>query len=110
MTDKINDKEFFSQNWTDADGNPDGGVSHGLGFTIHWQRGAIPGLLKANQNGAFMITVLLACLKQMKYYQSSKFASDENVAAIEHIEGAINALESRKHRRSTEGVLGTHQK
>ena len=34
-------KQTHSHNYFDEDGNPYGGTSYGVGFTISWQRGAL---------------------------------------------------------------------
>lgn len=93
-------------NWTNEDGSHAGGVSTGVGFTIAWQRGP---LTEAGRNGAFLIEVLESCRCQLQYFQMSKYACDENLKALEHLDEAIFALKSRRDRRQAEGVLGTHQ-
>lgn len=96
----------INTNWTDADGNHQGGQSTGIGYTIAWQRG---GLNVAGRNGAFLLEVLGSCLSQLQYFQDSKFASYENQHAIACLKRAIYHLESRKNRRQQEGTLGTHE-
>ena len=96
----------INQNWVDADGNPDGGISTGIGFTIHWQRGALD---KAGRNGAFLIEVLHSCRHQIETYQSGRFACRENADALNALNTCIEELESRKNRRQIQGVLGTHE-
>lgn len=100
MTDLIN------QNWTDEQGNHDGGVSTGIGFTIAWQRGS---LNEAGRNGAFLIEVVEACLNQVEHFQDGKFKCQENAEAIFHLEQAIAFLKSRRDRRKQDGTLGTTQ-
>jgi hypothetical protein len=95
----------INQNWTDADGNHQGGQSTGIGYTIAWQRGD----LGQGRNGAFLIEVLESCLSQLNYFQNSKFASAENSRAIGHLSQAIAVLEARRNRRQAEGTLGTHE-
>ena len=96
--------ECVNGNWTADDGAHDGGVSYGHGFCISWQRGP---LNEAGRNGAFLIEVLEACLSQVVYFQSSKYACDENALAIEKLDEAIDALRSRRSRRASDGTLGT---
>lgn len=98
--------EPINQNWTNEDGTHAGGVSTGVGFTISWQRGP---LNEAGRNGAFLLEVLGACQHQLAYYQDSKYACAENQEALDHIDGAIAALQSRRTKRQEEGKLGTHQ-
>jgi hypothetical protein len=108
---------LLNQNWKDADGKPDGGVSIGEGFTIAWQRGALD---KNGRNGAFLIEVLeavqgaigrqqissgigftivafnadtipqalAACIHQLELHQKSEFACEENEKAIVAIKSA----------------------
>jgi hypothetical protein len=96
----------INQNWTNEDGTHNGGVSTGIGYTIAWQRGP---LNEGGRNGAFMIEVLQACRHQMNYYQDSRYACQENEAALHHLDLAIAALQSRRDRRDAEGTLGTHE-
>lgn len=96
----------INSNWTDDNGNHQGGQSCGIGFTIAWQRGP---LNENGRNGAFLIEVLAACENQLRYYQNSKFACTENGEALEYLRQALKALESRRSRRDTEGTLGTHK-
>lgn len=98
LTDTIN------SNWTDDDGNHQGGQSCGIGFTIAWQRGA---LHENGRNGAFIIDVLQACENQLRYFQDSKFACEENQAALDCLKKSIDYLRQRRSRRESEGVLGT---
>jgi hypothetical protein len=98
--------EPINQNWTNDDGTHAGGVSTGVGFTIAWQRGP---LNEAGRNGAFLIEVLEACRHQLRYYQMSKYACEENLKAMEHLDEALFALQSRRDRRNLQGTLGTHQ-
>jgi hypothetical protein len=95
----------INTNWTDDNGNHAGGHSTGIGFTIAWQRGPV---LESSRNGAFLIEVLGACIDQLRYYQASKFASDENAEALGYLEKALECLQRRLNRRKAEGVLGTH--
>ena len=99
-------EEVITSNWTDSDGNHDGGVSTGIGFTISWQRGS---LNEAGRNGAFLIEVLESCLSQIEYFQSAKFQCQENADAIYHLEESISYLQSRLNRRKNSGTLGTTQ-
>ena len=98
--------EVITSNWTDTEGNHDGGVSTGIGFTIAWQRGS---LNEADRNGAFLIEVVEVCLNQIEYFQDGKFQCQENAEAIFHLEQAIASLKSRRNRREQDGTLGTTQ-
>lgn len=96
----------INSNWTDNDGNHQGGQSCGIGFTIAWQRG---GLNTTDRNGAFIIDVLDVCLNQLNYFQNSKFATTENAEAINNLQKTIDVLIARRDRRKAEGTLGTHE-
>jgi len=93
-----------NRNWLTPDDNHDGGQSYGPGFCIAWQRGP---LNEAGRNGAFLIEVPAACKFQLEHYQSGRFACPENAAALEHLNEAIDALDSRRSRRAQEGKFGT---
>jgi len=105
---KIDDTKFTAQNWTDEDGNHQGGQSFAPGVCIAWQRGPIEGALSENQNGAPTLTVLRIIEHQINYYQLSKFSCKENEEALKHVRAAIAILEDRKNRRKASGTLGTH--
>jgi hypothetical protein len=102
----MNPLPAINRNWSDEDGNHQGGISTGMGFTIAWQRGPIK---EGDRNGAFLLDVLGACRSQLEYYQEGKYSCVENAIALEHVLAAIDALESRKNRRNAEGVLGAHE-
>ena len=89
--------------WTDADGNPTGGISTGQGFTIAWQNGV------QERNGAFLEEVLGACKARFEFFQDSKFACPENEEAIAGIEAALRAMGRRFAARATRGVEGTYE-
>lgn len=94
----------MNRNWTDGEGNHDGGVSYGEGFCISWQRGPT---VENGQNGAFLTEVLEACHHQLTYFQAGKFACDENDEALGHLEECIRLLKARRDRRKQAGTYGT---
>lgn len=99
----------FSETWTSDDGMPLGGVSSGRGFTISWQNGPLgQGESRREPNGAFVEDVIDAALRRINAYQESRFACDSNARAIEHLQMALEALESRTRDRERRGVEGTH--
>ena len=109
MSAKLFGQPFEASNFTDEDGNPDGGHVEGCGLSIRWQRGPIinqPGELP--WNGCFLITVLQAAQCQLEFYQSTKFACDDNKEAMARIGEAIEVLERRQRNRFTRGVRGKH--
>lgn len=102
------DNGFNGWNWNTEDGKPDGGVAYGSGFSISWQKGPLRHDGHENpQNGAFVETVLCACLSRLEYYQTSQFRCEENQQAIDHINVALAALRRRTDRRVDAGVEGT---
>ena len=96
--------DSLNENWSNPDGTHAGGVSFAPGLCISWQRGS---LVDHGRNGAFLLEVLEACRSQLVYYQASKFKSQENEDALNHLDASIAALQSRRDRRATEGKLGT---
>ncbi len=100
---------FVYQNTVDADGNPSGGFVVGTGLEIDWQDGPLGrGNDRKEPNGAFVETVLDACLKRLEFYQDSKFNCIENAKAILHIKETLAVLDERTQRREARGVEGTH--
>ena len=103
-------KGFFSENWTDEDGNPNGGCVSGRGFTISWQNGPLGrGNDRKEPNGAFVEDVILAVADRIKHYQSSKFKCDDNSAALGYLAMAVDALRKRTDDREKRDVEGTHR-
>lgn len=100
---------FMSRHWNDSNNNPEGGVSTGTGFTISWQHGPLGnGENRVEANGAFVEDVISACIDRIKYYQDSRFNCSSNAKAIEHLNIALEALDSRTKDREVRGVEGTH--
>ena len=97
---------LYTEDWTDEAGNHQGGHAFGPGFAIAWQRGPNK---DGRQNGAYMLTVLEALIRQMEYCQSHKFNCYENAIALNHLCAARDAMEDRRDRRKAEGTLGTHE-
>lgn len=97
--------DYFSQNWEDSEGNPDGGVSYGPGFNISWQRG----LVEEYPNGAFITSVICALIDRLGFYQSGKFACAENAEALIHLAKALSILERRINKRTEAGTFNTHE-
>lgn len=102
--------EFKSANYNDRDGNPDGGYVEGTGFQISWQAGPLAVEEERREpNGAFVETVIAAAASRLRYYQSSKFACDENEKALMYLGLALNELNARTQRRISAGIEGTHE-
>ena len=102
--------EYKFENKTDNDKNPTGGWVKGVGLDIKWQDGPLgKGDDRKAPNGAFVETVLDACMKRIQFYQDSKFACEENRMAIIKIKEALFWLDSRTKRRTKEGTEGAHE-
>lgn len=111
-------------NQKDENDNPTGGgvkleitreVNGGAGIhnalVVYWQdgpRAQEDGSL-APPNGAFVEDVIYAAIQRLEFFQNSKFASDYNKAAIEHLTAALLALDARSTDRHSRGVLGKHE-
>lgn len=97
-----------SHQFLTPDGTPEGGCTFGNGFTISWQRGPLgrDGERKA-PNGAFVEDIICAAKDRLECYQNSKFACEENAAAIEHLEAALGFLHQRTTKREERKVEGT---
>lgn len=85
----------------DHNGNPKGGYSHGPGFSVSWQNGL-------GAPGATMEEVLESNCQRLRFFQSGKFACQENADALLHIEAAIRRLNDRTRERQSRGVEGTY--
>lgn len=93
----------------DENGNPDGGVTNGRGLDIRWQKGPLgTGADRKEANGAFVEDVINAAIGRLEFYQSSKFACDENAQALNHLHRAMVCLRQRTANRQVRGVEGTH--
>ena len=95
----------INNNWYNGEGNHEGGVSTGIGYTIAWQRGS---LNVEGRNGAFLIEVLESCKNQLDSFNNGKFACPENEQASQSLLDCIMALKERSNRRKAQGTLGTH--
>ena len=96
---------FNEEHWNDENGNPAGGCSYGIGFTISWQNGPLGrGDERKEPNGAFVEDVIAAVAGRLEYYQKSNFYCEENAKALGCLYDAIAALNSRTQDRETRGV------
>lgn len=103
-------KGFYSENWSDAEGRPAGGVVFGRGFTISWQNGPLGrGADRREPNGAFVEDIIAAAAERIDYYQSSAFNCEENAAAVKCLREALGHLNGRTLRREQQNTEGTHQ-
>ena len=98
-------------NSQDVHGNPTSGYAHGVGMCIAWQdgpRGKNPDGTLGPATGAFVEDALVAAAQRLAFFQQSKYACDENAAALQHINDAIDTLHARAEKRANRGVLGQH--
>lgn len=102
---------FQAEHWNDEAGNPAGGSTSGRGFAISWQNGPLGrGADRKAPNGAFVEDIIAAAMDRLEFYENSRFACDENKAAIEHLSQALEWLNLRTDRREARNVEGTHSK
>lgn len=93
----------------DADGNPAGGSTTGLGLTVVWQSGPLGrGDDRIGPNGAFVEGVIAAAIGRLDFYQASRFNCAENADALLHLRRALAACQRRTRAREDRGVEGTH--
>ena len=104
--------KFEAHNQKNDEDVPTGGRVRGVGLAIDWQDGPI-GKVEGDErlppNGAFVETVIAACVQRLEFYQASRFACDENHIAIMHLNGALEVLNDRTKKREARGVEGTHK-
>jgi len=101
---------IFTENWSDSNNNPAGGVVFGPGFTISWQNGPLGrGSERKEPNGAFVENIIKAAATRIEYYQNSKFACEENAQALDHLNAALWILNNRTKDREARQVEGTHK-
>lgn len=103
-------QELAHDHRLDADGNPAGGTTSGVGLSIEWQNGplAVDGI-RREPNGAFVEGVIEAAIKRIEFYQASRFHCVENAVALGHLRAAAEVLNERTRARTDRGVEGTHQ-
>jgi hypothetical protein len=87
----------------DDNGNPTGGHTEGIGFTIEWQDGV------KNYSGATIEDLTLAIIARLEHFQDSRFSCRENALAITKFQEGVHWLDHRKTDRMRRGVEGTYQ-
>lgn len=106
-------QEVKVTNELNNEGNPTGGRATALGIDIRFQDGPLgnpPDMLR--HNGAFVEGIIEVAKQRLEFFQTAsngKFAHAKNAEAIEHLEAALVALDSRTAERKERGVEGTHQ-
>jgi hypothetical protein len=104
--------EYMAHLFVDSKGRPEGGTTQGPGFLISWQRGPLKDSASGKENprnGAFVMDLIAAVIQRIEFYQRSEFACDENEQALQHLDLARAALQSRIDRRTAEGTQGTYK-
>ena len=103
---------IISKNEVDANGNPTGGRTTGIGFDINWQNGPLGrDGDRAIPTGAFVEGILAAALDRLEFFQTAsggKFKCRENALAITKIEEALHWMDHRTAERERRKVEGTH--
>lgn len=106
---RVSGQPVESENYTDEDGNPDGGWVDAPGLQIRWQRGPVDFDDATPWNGCFLVTVLEAARRQLEFYQGGKFKCHDNEEALLHVESAIRTLNRRQVDRFKNGIRGKHK-
>ncbi len=103
-------QDIFSENHSDDNGNPAGGIAEGIGIDIVWQNGPLGrGEDRVTQNGAFVEGVIQAAIDRIEYYQTTKFNCESNTNALACLYEAISHLDSRTKDRELRGVEGLYK-
>lgn len=108
------------RNSVDHHGNPAGGTVKGTGLSVRWQDGPLRVPIQPavgdsrlgsvpSRNGAFVEDVIDAAITRLRFYQSSKFACEENEIALDLLMAARGQLDERTKARLARGVEGTHE-
>jgi len=61
-------------------------------------------------NGITHEALLAILIDRMEGFQSGPYASADNATALDHLRGALSALQNRTRERLARGVEGTHEK
>ena len=103
-------QKIVGRHENDADGNPAGGHTTGVGIDVRWQDGPLGrGADRREPNGAFVEGVIAAAVDRLEYYQRSRFACRENALALTKLQEALHWCEHRTREREAREVEGTHQ-
>ena len=104
-------QEIVEHHDVDADNNPTGGLTTGVGIQINWQNGPLGrNGDRKEPNGAFVEGIVQAALGRLYFYQSTKFKCRENALAITKLEEALHWCQHRTADREARGVEGEHKK
>lgn len=103
---KSNNRGIHSVNCVEDGGQPAGGTAQAEGLNIRWN--SRPRTL-GEPDGASAEQGIQACLDRLEAYQTSALACSQNNAAIDHLKGALEALDQRTQDRIERGVEGTYE-
>ena len=102
--------KIHSKHYKDEAGNPEGGTTYGIGFSIGWQHGPLGrGMDRQEPNGAFVEDIIAAAMDRLEFYQNSRFPYAENDEALAHLIQALRSLEKRTAGRERRGVEGMYK-
>ena len=97
---------FSEQHHSDADDNPAGGTTSGVGFSIDWQDGPLAG---GEPTGAQVEEIIDACVGRLEFFQRSRFRCRENALAVTKLQEARHWLDARTASRKLAGVEGSNE-
>ena len=103
------DTRFPTGGWASDGRHIDHAGNNMPGLLIRWQDGPVDRSIGQKPNGTFVEDVLQAAKNRLEFYQGSPMACEENAAAIQHIEEAICAMESRRDRMK-QPTAASHRK
>ena len=97
----------------DADGNPAGGVTVGVGIEISWQRGLVQRVEgRWKPNGALADTVIAVAIDRIQFFQSAsggKHKTRECALALTKLEEALHWLEAHARNLDAARFEGEHE-
>lgn len=94
-----NASHIYDVTWQEQDDS-------GMHIAIEFQDGPIG---EVGINGLTNEVLLAIVIDRLECFQTSKFASPFNEAALTHVRQGLAALEARTREREARGVEGTHQ-
>jgi hypothetical protein len=81
-------------------------LSDGDQWIINFQNGSVD---EAGPNGVTHEALLAVLIDRLEGFQSGQYASPFNEKALEHLRGALQALNDRTAERQLRGVEGTNE-
>ena len=100
---------MIENHFSDNAGNPMGGTTSGVGFTIGWQHGPRgQGEEREEPNGAQVEDVARALIGRLQFFQDGPYPCAENARAMEHFQAGIDCLDARSAARERQGLEGAN--